>query len=431
MHITLVGIGHKTAPVAVRERFAFGPDELPDALPRFGGAAVLLSTCNRTEVYLTGHHAITAGRVITVLRELKGGADAPQDAFYHLTGLDAARHLFRVAAGIESMVLGESEILGQVRNAFAAATAANTHNAVLSQLFHSAIRVGRRARSQTHIGRRAVSVSSTAVALARRTLGDLSVRTVLVVSAGEAGKLAARSLAENGASRLLVTSRTAGRARELAVDLGGEPVAFERLGAAMAEADIVISSSAAPDFLIGQREVTQATARRDGRPLLLIDIAVPRDIDPAVRDLPHVHLYDIDDLQALVEQSRSARRQEMAKVERIVKEGLERFSEWMRARGVIPTVAALRARADTVREAEVERTFKRLGDLTPQQRQRVEAMASALVKRLLHDPIGRLKGDDGERYVAAVRELFSLDSDAPVEERDQTAARPGDSAPEA
>jgi len=413
MHITLIGISHKTAPVAVRERFSFSPEELPAALPRFGGAAVLLSTCNRTEVYLTAHHPIAAGSVVALLRELKGGADVPDDAFYYVADSDAARHLFRVAAGIESMVLGEAEILGQVRVAFAAATAANTHNAVLSQLFHTAIRVGRRARSETQIGRHAVSVSSTAVALAKRTLGDLSSRTVLVVSAGEAGKLAARNLAKHGASRLLVTSRNRDRARELAADLGGEPVAFDRLGAAMAEADIVISSSAAPGFLIGTREVRQALASRNGRPLLLIDIAVPRDVDPAVRELPQVHLYDIDDLQAVVEENRNSRRREVASVERIIDGGLDRFTAWLRERGVVPTVAALRERADTVREAELARTLRRLPDLSAKERAAVEAMANALIKKLLHDPIGRLKGPDGERYVGALRELFALDGATP------------------
>jgi glutamyl-tRNA reductase len=415
MHITLAGISHKTAPVAARERFAFASEELPAALPRLGaafdGGVALLSTCNRTEVYLAGPHAVALAPVVRLLGELKGATDVPEASFYHHAGRDAARHLFRVAAGVESMVLGESEILGQVRSAFASATAAGTHNAVLSQLFHGAIRVGRRARSQTHIGRYAVSVSSTAVALARKTLGDLACRTVLVVSAGEAGKLAARSLAESGASRLLVTSRTAGRAQELAADLGGETVPFERLPEAIADADIVISSSAAPDFLIGTHDVREAAAGRDGRPLLLIDIAVPRDIDPAVRGLPGVHLYDIDDLQGQVERNMNARRREAAKVERIVEEAVERFASWQRDQGVVPTVAALRARADALREAEVGRTLKRLNGLSPAQRRSVEAMANALAKKLLHDPIIRLKGHDGERYVAAARELFRLDGD--------------------
>ena len=409
MHITLVGISHKTAPVSVRERFAFAADELPEALPKFGGAAVLVSTCNRTEVYLTAHHAITPGTVIAMLRELKSDVEAPDEVFYHKAGLEAARHLFRVAAGIESMVLGESEILGQVRSAFSAATTANTHNALLSQLFHTAIRVGRKARSETDIGRHAVSLSSTATKLAERTVGDLSSRTVLVVSAGEAGKLTARSLAERGVTKLFVTSRTPARAKELARDLGGRQVPFSKLGATMADSDIVITSSAAPDFLIGKREVDQATASRNGRPLLLIDIAVPRDVDPAVRDNSKVELYNIDDLQALVEESRDARLQEVAKVEDIVEEGLERFRTWVRDRGVVPTVAQLRERAEAARQSELERTFQKLGDLTPKQQRSIEAMSSALVKKLLHEPIDRLKSDDGERYVVPIRELFGLD----------------------
>lgn len=409
MHITLVGVSHKTAPVSVRERFAFSADELPEALPKFGGAAVLVSTCNRTEVYLTAHHAITPGTVIAMLRELKSDVEAPDEVFYHKTGLEAARHLFRVAAGIESMVLGESEILGQVRSAFSAATTANTHNALLSQLFHTAIRVGRKARSETDIGRHAVSLSSTATKLAERTVGDLAARTVLVVSAGEAGKLTARSLAERGVTKLFVTSRTPARAKELARDLGGRQVPFSKLGATMADADIVITSSAAPDFLIGKEEVDQATAGRNGRPLLLIDIAVPRDIDPAVRDNSNVELYNIDDLQALVEEGRDARRQEVTKVEEIVEDGLERFRTWVRDRGVVPTVAQLRERAEAARQSELERTFQKLGDLTPKQQRSIEAMSSALVKKLLHEPIDRLKSDDGERYVVPIRELFGLD----------------------
>jgi glutamyl-tRNA reductase len=409
MHVTLVGISHKTAPVAVRERFAFAADELPAALPRFGGAAVLVSTCNRTEVYLTAHHAITPAPVITMLRELKGDVEAPDDVFYHKTGIDAARHLFRVAAGVDSMVLGESEILGQVRAAFAAATTAGTHNAVLSQLFHSAIRVGRQARNETAVGRHPLSVSSTATKLAERTLGDLSSQTVLVVSAGEAGKLTAKSLAERGVTKLFVTSRTPTRAKELAQDLGGRPVPFSKLGATMAKADIVITSSSAPDFLIGPEHVDVAMANRNGNPLLLIDIAVPRDIDPTVRGRANVELYDIDDLQGLVEEGRSARKKEVAKVETIVEEGLERFRTWVRDRGVVPTVALLRERAEAARKGELERTFQRNGDFSPEQKKRVEAMASALVKKILHDPIDRLKSEDGERYVVSVRELFSLD----------------------
>ncbi len=411
MQITLVGISHKTAQVEVRERFAFAAEELPGALPRFGGAAVLLSTCNRTEVYLTAHHAIAPSSVVALLKDLKSDDDTPDDAFYYLDGVKAARHLYHVAAGLDSMVLGEPEILGQVRNAFTNATAAGTHNAILSQLFHTAIRTGRRARSETHIGRHAVSISATATRLAKETVGDLAGRAVLVVSAGEAGKLTARSLAGQGVTNLLVTSRTAAHAEQLAQELGGSHVPFGRLGATMAEADIVISSSAAPGFLISRSHVEEAVAGRNGRPLLLIDIAVPRDVDPAVREYGNVHLYDIDDLQRQVDKNMSVRKQEVAKVEAIVDDAVERFSDWMRNRGVVPTVGTLRKRAEATRQTEIERTFKKLKDLTPAQRDGVEAMTAAIIKKLLHEPIGRLKSDDGERYVAAVRDLFNLDGE--------------------
>jgi glutamyl-tRNA reductase len=252
-------------------------------------------------------------------------------------------------------------------------------------------------------------VSSTAVALARQVLGDLSSRTVLVVSAGETGKLTARNLARNGASRLLVTNRRKERAKVLAAELEGEAVPFERLPVAMADADIVISSSAATEFLIGPAEVSRAVASRNGRPLLMIDIAVPRDIDPSVREFPQVHLYDIDDLQAVVQENLNARRQELAKVERVVDDGVAHIVDWLRERGVVPTVAALRGRAEELREAELARTLKRAPELNAKQRAAVEALSSALVKKLLHDPITRLKGADGERYVGTLRELFALD----------------------
>ncbi len=412
MHISLVGISHKTAPVAVRERFALNGDEVGRALALLGEAhegAAVLSTCNRTEAYIVGPAPVREPTsVIAAITRAKGQPPPEGGApFYVRTGKEAVRHLFRVAAGIESMVVGEAEILGQVRSAFAAATAARTHNAVLSRLFHSAIRVGRRARNETGIGRHAVSVSSTAVALARKTVGDLSSSTVLVVSAGGAGKLAARSLAEAGIHQMLVTSRTFERARELATDLGAAPVPFNRLDWALGQADIVITSTGASEFLIGP-DLVRASRNGDGRPLLLIDIAVPRDVDPAVRELPGVHLFDIDDLRSVARENLNARRAEVQRVEAIVDEEVDRFFEWLRSLQVVPTIAALRKRAEAIRRAELDRTLPRL-KLGDEERRRVEAMSQAIVKRLLHDPILRLKREsDGERYVAAVRELFDL-----------------------
>ncbi len=315
MQISLIGISHKTAPVAVREHFAFSADELPPLLAKLGeryaGAAVL-STCNRTEIYVASARGIGDPRpIVALLSEIKGEVAFEGAPFFAVTGKEAARHLFRVAAGIESMVIGESEVLGQVRAAFTAATAAGTHTPVLSRLFHTAIRVGRKARAQTNIGRGTMSVSSTAVSLARSALGDLSGKTALVVSAGEAGKLTARTLASSGVSRMLVTSRNAARSAELAAELGGSTLPFERLPDALAEADIVITSTAAPHFLIDRPMLETAMAARPNRPLLLIDIAVPRDVDPAVRELSGVHLHDIDDLQAVARHSMHLRRKEL------------------------------------------------------------------------------------------------------------------------
>jgi glutamyl-tRNA reductase len=416
VHITLVGISHKTAPVAVREHFAFGAEELPPLLARLGeryaGAAVL-STCNRTEVYVASQRAVGDPRVVEVLlSEIKGEVAMEGAPFFTLTGKEAARHLFRVAAGVDSMVIGESEILGQVRAAFNAATAAGTHTPALSRLFHSALRVGRRVRAQTQIGRRSVSVSSTAVQLAKQTLGDLRDKTALVVSAGEAGKLTARTLS-GSVARMLVTTRNPGRSAELAAELQGEAVPFAALASAVAASDIVITSTASQQFVIGSALAGRAMRGRAGRPLLLIDIAVPRDVDPAVRSLPGVHLYDIDDLQAVADHNLRLRRQELAQAEAIIEEEVARFGAWLRSLEVVPTVAALRARADAVRAEELGRTLART-TLSPADRKRVEAMTVAMMKKLLHDPITRLKvAGDGERYVEAVRALFGLDDERP------------------
>ncbi len=307
------------------------------------------------------------------------------------------------------MVVGESEILGQVRAAFTAATAAGTHTPVISRLFHTAIRVGRKARAQTEIGRHAVSVSSTAIALARGTLGDLSGLTVLVVGAGEAGKLTAAALENTGAGRMLVTSRTADRTADLASALGARPIAFDAREAAIAAADIVISSTAAHDFVIGRAMVERAMRARATRPLLLIDIAVPRDIDPAARDVPGVHLCDIDELQTVAERNMRRRRTAVAQAEKIVDEDATKFIDWLHSLEVVPTVSSLRAHAETVRLAELQRTLAKT-NMSAADRKRVEAMTSAIVKKLLHTPISKLKEPgEGERYVQAARGLFGLD----------------------
>lgn len=418
MAVLSIGISYKTAPIEVRERLTITAGELPGALTMLGerfGSGVVLSTCNRTEVYIS--HAgsdTTADDVVQIVLRAKGypaGESVPP--FHHSVGMHAVRHLYRVAAGTDSMIVGESQVLGQVRGAMQAAREAGTLDTSLARLFDSAVAVGRRARRETGIGRNAVSISSAGVALAREKLGGLGAHTVLVVSAGEAGKLAARHVVEYGAGRLLVTNRSPQRAAEVAAQLGGTAVPFEALGDALAESDLVVSSSGSPGYLIDRPTVEAALRQRGERPMVFIDIAVPRDIDPAIAELPGVYVYDIDDLQTVAEGNLQGRVAEVEQVERIVEEETARFAAWWRAREAVPTIAALRKHAGDIRDAEVARTFARLPGLGEEERRRIEAMSNAIVKRILHEPITRLRdGGRGARYVEAMQELFDLPNPA-------------------
>jgi glutamyl-tRNA reductase len=415
MALFLAGISHKAAPVVVRERFAFTAEELPDALAKLRrtlGNGVILSTCNRTELYLDARgDRGTRKAALEFLAAAKGLPTSELEGrFSFFRQREAVRHLFRVAAGVESMVVGEAEVLGQVRSAFVAATEAGCNNPYLSRLFHSAIRMGRRARSETAIGHHVVSVSSTAVSLARQTLGDLSASCVLVISAGEAGKLAAGALRDSGVAEILVTSRTLGRAQELAADLGGRAIPYGQLAGALAQSDIVISSTGAPSFVIEPEMVREVMAERECRPLLFIDIAVPRDVHPDVREIDGVHLYDIDDLQALSNASLRARMKEVASVEAMVEEEVTRFLDWAHSLKVVPTVAALRRQAEEIRAGELARTLSHLPNLTEEEKERIEALSTAIVKKILHRPIARLKSREyGHLYVQAAREFFGIE----------------------
>lgn len=412
--LVCVGISHLTAPVEVREKLAFGPDELPFALAaasrRFNGAAIL-STCNRTELYASvSDPRANSGVLIEFINGLKETRVDPA-LFYRLTHGEAVRHLFRVAAGIESMVLGEYQILGQVRDAMSVATKAGTLDGVLSRAFHSAISVGRRARAETAISRQAASISSAAVALARRSLGDLAGKTILVISAGETGKLAAKSLAHHARSRIIVANRHPGRAIALVDELGAdaEAVPLTELPRALAEADIVISSTSAEGFVVGAADVREVMARRPERGLLFIDIAVPRDVDPRVAEIEGVHLYDIDDLEAVVASGLEGRQAEVGRVERIIEEEVDDFLRWWGSLDVVPVIAALRERAEAIRRQELEKTLRRMPDLDDEAKSRIEAMTNAIVKKMLDRPIARLKdGADKALYMDALQDLFDV-----------------------
>ena len=412
-----VGISHKTAPVEARERLALSNAELPALLnlvkDRYG-AGYALSTCNRTELYISD----TSGRgsassLAAALAEFKGVDPVElQDSIYSLSHDEAVRHLFRVACGIDSMVVGEAQILGQVRTAMSAAHNADSIDSVLSKLLHMAIRVGRRARHETAISRYSTSISTLAVRLARGILGELDQHTVLVVSAGEAGKLAARTLVDSGVARLLVVNRDPERAVEIATLLGGTAVPFMKLAEALSEADIVISSSGATHYLITRELAAEALAMRDGKPMMFVDIAVPRDIDPEIRNLANAHLFDIDDLQSLAEDNIREREKEVERVDAMVEEEVERFSQWWRSLDVVPTISALRQRADEIRSSELTRTLSRMPNLSEDDRERLDASTRAMMKKLLHEPIARLRDPErGREETAAVRHLFGLDRD--------------------
>lgn len=423
--VVCAGLNHNTAPVEEREKLAFTQEELPDALQnaaaRLGSGAVILSTCNRTELYSTFDEG-EEHDLVALLNALKGAA-VDAEHFYVLRHRAAVEHLYRVAAGIDSMVLGEPQILGQVREAFSAATAAGTLNGILSRLFHTAMSVGKRARAETDIGRHAVSVGSAAVLLARKALGDLTGRAVLVISAGSMGKLAARALArQTGSGRILLANRTLGRAESLAEALGGatEAYGFDRIQEALAIADIVISGTSAREYVVSPADVQAVMPERAGREIMFIDIAVPRDIHPRVGGLPGVHLYDIDDIEAVTEEGWDVRQGEIARVESIIGQQYAAFEEWWKALDVVPVISSLMERAESIRAAELERTLRQLPALDDEARQRIDLMTEAIVAKLLDRPISRLKnGSDRGRLMEAVEDLFGVQSGHPRR------ARPG------
>lgn len=417
MTLIAAGVSHRTAPVEKRELLAVSPTELPEMLSRYHqeyGASVILSTCNRTEIYV--HTGRTRGEVppaelIQQLARIKGfAADQPLPGYYALEGSEVAEHLFRVAAGVDSMVLGEGQILGQVRGALSEAHRARSLDAALSRLFHEAVRTGKRARAETDIARYAVSVSSAAVKLVRAHVPSLDGCRALVVGAGDAGKLAARALRDSGVREISVTSRTADHARSLADYLGGTVIPFGQLAAALPLADLVLTSSSARGYVIDSALVRDALARREA-PITFMDVAVPRDIDPAVADIPGAHLFDIDDLQAESETNLRLREQAADDVHAIVRHAVEEFEAWLQRRRAVPTIQALVERADGMRRGEVDRTVRDLG-LDAAAAQKLDRMTAAIVKKVLHAPIAYLRGaDDAEEAAQTVRQVFGVEDD--------------------
>jgi glutamyl-tRNA reductase len=405
--VNLVGLSHQGAPLAVRER-AFVPLERATALAAEladGGEAVCLSTCNRTELYLVGVDA--ERRALEALGELSGlDGEELRSVVYRLSDEAAALHLFRVAAGLDSMVPGEGEILGQVRTAFEAGTT----GPVLDRVFRQALHAGKKARAETAIAESPASVSSAGAALAQQVFGQLDGCKALLIGAGHVAELSARSLASRGARIAYVANRSPQRAAELAGKFGGEGLEFERAADVLVEVDVVVSSTGSPGWALTRASVEAALRGRKGRPLFLIDLAVPRDLDPAIHELDGCYLYDIDDLESVVAASLAGRRREAARAEAIVAEEAERFREWLASREVVPAIADLRARAEEIRTAELERAR---GRLSGEQQEVVDSVTARIVDKLLHLPTVRLKeaaaGADGGTYAEALRHLFGLD----------------------
>ncbi|MDR7434344.1 MAG: glutamyl-tRNA reductase [Armatimonadota bacterium] len=421
MEIVAVGVSHRSAPLEILERFTFAPGSITGALLELCQLegikeAVLLTTCHRTEVYVATPDVSTG--VSSIMRFLGGSRDVPlevlEEYLFQLQDLDAAKHLFTVASGLDSMVVGEGQVLGQVRDALKQASAVGTARAYLSALFRQAIRVGARVRKETRIGGHGRSISSVAVELARKLFGDLRGRVILVIGTGAASELVLQALRRHGTGRILVVSRTPERASVVAQRYGGQAITYQDLPDALKEVDIVISSTAAPHPVISL-ELMEEAAKCRTHPLLLIDIAVPRDIDPRVRTLPNVYLYDLEGLQEIVNERIRENMEEVPRAERIIAEEVEKFARWLRTRQVAPTIAELYARAEMIRAAEVRKAIRRLGHLTEREREIVEAMTSALVKKLLHLPVVSLKRKVAYGETAsleAVREMFGLDGAA-------------------
>lgn len=423
MHLIALGLSHHTAPVELREHLAFSSTDASGALVRLAalnevGEVVLLSTCNRTEVYATVTALEPAAqRLAATLAELRGlSLEQLQPHLYQYQDMEAVRHLFRVAAGLDSMVLGETQILGQVRDAYRQAVDTGVVGKFMHHLMHQALTAAKRGHTETAISEIPVSVSYAAVELAKKLFHSLQGRTVLCIGAGETAELTVRHLVAAGAQRIVVANRTVERAERLAEQFGGRAVPLEAIPAELPATDIIVSSTGAPGYVLTREHLLTALRGRRGRPIFLFDIAVPRDVDPAVGQLEGAFLYDIDDLQQVVAQNLQERAREARRVERILEEELARFQSWLRAQEVVPTIRQLRDKVEAIRQSELQKALNRLPDLNDRERKIIEAMTVALVNKILNDPTQQLKrmaeGGEGTEVGAAthlVAELFGLE----------------------
>ena len=430
MEFLLVGLNHRTSPLEVREQLSLTKTQWPEALETMAGygvPGVILCTCNRSEFYV-----VEASDGTGPLQQFGAGEERIKqflvdrfkislldiDRFlYVYRGQECVQHLFRVASSLDSMILGEDQIIGQVRESFDAASLLDTVPGPLSHLFQRALRVGRKVRRETGIGRNALSVSRACVDLAKHALGDLKGRQAMVIGAGDAGELTARALARAGVKNITVTNRTYQRAEELARGLSAEAIPFQDFPRALEAADIAIGCTGAPEYVLGEQVVRQAMSARKERPLFLLDIAVPRDIDPAVGGIENVYLHDVDDVESVSEASRQEKEQEASWAEELVVRETTRFLEWYRNQEIMPSVIALRNKAEQIRERELSKTLKRLnGRLTSEDISSLDAMTRAIINKLLHDPTVYLKGHPDASNLSVAKEIFRLSQEQNEEE---------------
>jgi len=420
MNVLLAGLNHRTAPVEVRERFAFPEEELPqalDALRSIEGVreALVLSTCNRVEITLSlngGPSALPALKeFLTSARHADLATLEPH--LYVLEDEAAIRHLFRVASSLDSMVVGEPQILGQLKAAYSVAKDRGAVNSFLDAVLGRAFNVAKRVRTETEIGRSAVSISYAAIELARQIFGDLKNRKVLLVGAGKMADLAARHLRRAGCGQILVTNRTHARAAELARQVEGTVTDYPTFRERLTEVDIVITSSGVTDYLLRVADMKRAMAARRNRSMFLIDIAVPRNVEPAVNDLESVYLYDIDDLGRAVEQNLAARQKEAGEAERLIEEEVRRLIDRLKVREIAPTIVSLQQHLESMAQGELEKVRPKLGEMTPQQQQAIDAYTRGLLNKIAHAPLTELRraasAPEGESVIALIRRLFRLD----------------------
>ncbi len=419
MELIVIGLNHKTAPIEIRERLAFQESEMEKSLVQVRGLSsvkenMILSTCNRVEIYAA------SGETEKTIPDLKNFLsqyhNLPLKAFekslYLLVGEEAVRHIFRVASSLDSMVVGEPQILGQIKSAYNRATESKSSGVILHRLLHRAFHVAKRVRTETKISNSAVSVSSISVDLAEKIFGTLQKRTVLLIGAGEMSELAAQHLAKGGAEEILVTNRTFEKAAGLAQEFQGEAIRFEEMVLGLKRADIVISATDSSQYIIGHDQIVKVMKDRKQKPIFFIDIADPRDIDPKVGDIENVYLYNIDDLQKVAYHNTQDREKEAQKAEAIVQDEVGKFVQWYQSLEVTPTIVALRKKFEEIRQKELEKTLSLHPDLSEKEKQSLEAMTSAIINKILHDPLTLLKQRNeeamAELYLDALRALFGL-----------------------